>query len=200
MSNILRGGFRPRYPGSQGARRYEVDSNFGTAVFPGDVVTLVTAGTVQPASAGGADLILGVVAYCSFVSQGVRVYGSEIPANTVYSPSTRGSKNASYAYVWDDPNIEYVCSVGSGTATDTQAEVLATVGANSDIVVTAGSTIYHRSGHTLDPTPTTGTLRFRIVDILRDPANDISSASQSNWKAIVRINEGFHPFYSLAGI
>lgn len=200
MSNILRGGFRPKNAGIRGPRRYEVDSNFGTAVFPGDAVTLVTAGTVQPISAGGADLVLGVVAYCTFVSNGVRVYGSRIPANTVYSPSTRGSKNASYAWVWDDPNIEYVCSVASNAATDTAAEVLAVVGANCDITATAGDTIYNRSGHVLDGNPTTGTLRFRILDIYRDPVNDISSAAQSNWKAVVMIDEGQHPFYSQAGI
>lgn len=200
MSNILRGGFRPKNPGVKGPRRYEVDSGFGTAVFPGDVVTLVTAGTVQPASAAGADLILGVVAYCSFVSNSVRVYGSEIPASTTYTPSTRGSKNASYAWVWDDPNIEYIASVASNAATNTLATVLASVGANMDITATAGSTIYHRSGHVLDGNPLTTLHRFRILDILRDPVQDISSASQSNWKAVCTINAGFHPYYSSAGI
>jgi hypothetical protein len=195
MSNIARGGFRPLHPGMHKARRYEVDSNFGTAIFPGDVVTLVTAGTVQPASAGGADLILGVVSACTFVQSGVRVYGSHIPANTVYSPSTRLSKNASYAYVWDDPEIEYVASV---SGTNTAATVAAMIGANADILATAGDTIYRRSNHQIDgASVTTGTLRFRILDILRDPAQDLTSA---NWRAIVKINEGFDPMFSQAGI
>jgi hypothetical protein len=201
MANIIRGGFRPRYPGSIGPRRYEVDSGYATNLFPGDVVTLVAAGTVQGASAGGADLILGVISHCTYVSTfNRRVYGSYIPASTTYSPSTIGSKNASYAWVWDDPNIEYIASVSSNAATDTEAEVRASVGTNCDIAIGAGSTVYGRSGHTLDGAVNTGTLRFRIVDILRDPVNDISSAAQSNWKAICRINEGFHSFYSLAGI
>lgn len=201
MSNLIRGGFRPRFPGIRGPRRYEVDSGYGTALFPGDVCTLVTAGTVQAASAGGADLILGVISHLTYVSSfNRRVYGSYVPASTTYSPTTAGSKNATYAWVWDDPLIEYIASVSSNAATDTKAEVLAAIGANCDIAVGAGDTNYSRSGHTLDGAVNTGTLRFRILDILRDPAQDISSASQSNWKAICMIDEGFHPFYSAAGI
>lgn len=195
MANIARGGFRPLHPGMHKARRYEVDSNYGTNLFPGDVVTLVTAGTVQAASAGGADLILGVIAACTYVSGGQRQYGKYIPANTVYSPTSRGSKNASYAYVWDDPEIEYVASV---SGTNTAATVYAMVGANADILATAGDTIYSRSNHQIDgASVTTGTLRFRLLDILRDPAQDLTSA---NWRVICKINEGFDPMFSQAGI
>ncbi len=196
MSNIARGGFRPLHPGMHKARRYEVDSGYGTALFPGDVVTLVTAGTVQAASAGGADLILGVVAACTYVAaNGQRVYGSHIPASTTYSPTSRGSRNASYAWVWDDPQIEYVASV---SGTNTAATVYAMVGANADILTTAGDTVYRRSNHQIDGSSvTTGTLRFRILDILRDPAQDLTSA---NWRAIVKIDEGFDPSMSQAGI
>jgi len=196
MSNIARGGFRPLHPGMHKARRYEVDSGVGTAIFPGDCVTLVTAGTVQAASAGGADLIIGVVAACSFVnSSNQRVYGSHIPAGTTYSPTSRGSRNASYAWVWDDPEIEYVAAV---SGTNTAATVYAMVGANADILATAGDTVYRRSNHQIDgASVNTGTLRFRILDILRDPAQDLTSA---NWRAIVKINEGQDPMFSQAGI
>lgn len=195
MANIIRGGFRPLYPGKYNARRYEVDSGYGTALFPGDVVTLVTAGTVQAASAGGADLILGVVAWATYVSGGVRVYGSYIPASTTYSPTTRFSKNASYVGVWDDPEIEYVASVSTVASAATLGAAL---GANADILATAGDTIYRRSNHQIDgSTINTGTLRFRIVDIMRDPAQDNTAV---NARAIVRIDEGFHPFMSQAGI
>lgn len=196
MANIIRGGFKPRSGGILGARRYEVDSSYGTALFPGDAVTLVTAGTVQALSAGGADLFLGVIAAASYISNSRRVYGY-IPATTVYSPTSRGSKNASYVWVWDDPNLEFIASVSSNSATNTAALAYASLGANCDITAGAGDTIYARSGHTLDGNAGTGTLRFRIVDMLRDPAQDLASA---NWKAVVRINEGFHSFHSLAGI
>lgn len=195
MANIARGGFRPLHPGMHKARRYEVDSNFGTAIFPGDFVQLVTAGTVQPSSAAGADLLLGVVAACTFVSNGQRQYGGFIPANTVYSPSTRLSKNASYAYVWDDPEIEYV---GTVSGVNTIATVAAMIGANANLLATAGDTIYRRSNFQIDSTTVnTGTLRLRLLDILRDPAQDLASA---NWRVICKINQGFDPMFSQAGI
>jgi hypothetical protein len=196
MANITRGGFRPKFAGIKGARRYEVVSGVSTAIFPGDVVTLLTDGTVAAASAGGADLVLGVVAAASYVdSSGSRVR-RYIPASTTYSPTARGSKNASYVWVWDDPTIEYVATVSTGT--NTAAVIYALLGANADIVATAGDTVYGRSNHTIDGSgATTGTLRFRITEIYRDPANDLTSA---NWKAVCQIDEGQHPFYSQAGI
>lgn len=201
MSNILRGGFRPRRPGMYGVRRYEVVSNNATAVFPGDFVTLTTAGVVQPSTAGDTALLLGAVACVTYVSAlNRRVYGSYIPANTTYTPSTRYSKNASYAWVWDDPTIEYVASVSSNAATDTLAEIAAAIGSNMDLVAGAGDTVYARSGYTLDGNPIAGTAQFRILEVLRDPANDLSSSSQANWKVVCMINEGIHAFDSGAGI
>lgn len=202
MSNIARGGFRPARGGAvRGPRRYEVVSGNATAVFPGDVVTLITSGVVQPCTAGDSNLIIGVVAATSWVdSTGRRVYGSYIPASTTYSPTARGSKTASYAWVWDDETIEYVATVASNAATDTAAEIYAAIGANMDIVANAGDTVYRRSNHVLDGNPQSSSAQFRILEVLRDPANDISSSSQANWKVICRINKGFMPTESLAGI
>jgi hypothetical protein len=199
MANILRGGFHPRkgINAVPKPRRYEVASSYGTALFPGDVVTLVTAGTVEACTAGGAPLILGVIAHVSYVSNNKRIYGQYIPATTVYAPTTRGSANASYAYVWDDPSIEYIASVSSHADTDTAAEVYAAVGSNMDLVATAGSTVYGRSGHTLDGNEVAATAQFRIVEIIRDPANDLTSA---NFRVACMINEGFHVLTSAAGI
>lgn len=201
MANFLRGGFRPKYPGKcKGTRRYEVDSGNATAIFPGDVVTLTTAGIIAPASAGGADLVIGVVAAATYVdATGGRVRGF-IPAATTYSPTARGSVNSSYVWVWDDPDIEWVASVSTNAASDTAAEVYALIGANMDILATAGDTVYKRSNHTLDGNPVTGVARFRILEVYRDPVNDISSANQVNWKAVCQVNEGQHAFFSSAAI
>lgn len=194
MANIIRGGFHPRrgLRAIPQVRRYEVASSNATAVFPGDAVDLVTAGVVQPASAGGT--VLGVVAHVSYVSNNKRVYGQFIPVTTVYSPTARGSSNASYAYVWDDPSIEYVTSVNVAT---TAALNYAGVGANMDLSAGAGSTVYGRSGHLLDGTYVAATAQFRILEMLRNPVNDLTSQYQ---QVVCMINEGFHPFFSPAGI
>lgn len=195
MANVLRGGFHPRRATGQvpRPRRYEVVSGVATALFAGDVVNLITAGVVQAAAAGDVTL-LGVVAHCSYVASNGRVYGGTIPASTTYSPTSRGSQNASYVWVWDEPGIEYIANVAVAT---TAALNYAGVGANMDLVATAGSSVYQRSGHQLDGTYVAGTAQFRILEILRNPANDLASVNQ---QVVCMINEGFHAFTSGAGI
>lgn len=198
MANLVRGGFHPRRDvGIPSPRRYEVASGYGTALFPGDVVTLLTDGTIAACAAGDTALILGVISHVSYQGTLGRVYGPYIPASTTYTPTTRGSIQASYAWVWDDPNIEYVACLASHTNTNTAAKIYAAVGSNMDLVATAGSTVYGRSGFTLDGNPIAGTAQFRILEVLRDPANDLTSA---NARVVCQINEGEMPLESPAGI
>lgn len=198
MANLVRGGFRPRRNmGVSGPRRYELATNNSTAVFAGDLVTLVTAGVVDLVTAGGAGLILGAVSHVSYVQNGVRIPAQFVPASTTYTPTARGSVNATYVYVWDDPSIEYVACLASHANTATAALIYAAVGSNMDIVAGAGSTVYGRSGHTLDGNTIAATAQMRILEVLRDPANDLTSA---NARVVCMINEGFHAFTSAAGI
>jgi hypothetical protein len=195
-TNIQRGGFHPRRGIGQIARprRYEVASGNSTAVFAGDVVTITTAGVVQPTTAGDTDLALGVVAHTSYWGTLNRIYSNYIPASTTYTPTSRGSIQASYAYVWDDPSIEYIVDVDVGT---TAALNYAGLGANMDLIASAGSTVYGRSGHHLDGTYVAGQAQFRIMEMLRRADNDLTLQYQ---KVSCRINEGSDPFLSLAGI
>lgn len=198
MSNFVRGGFHPRRTnGTSGPRRYEVASSYGTALFPGDFVTLLTDGTVAASTAGDAAFLLGCIAHVSYFSNNVRVFGPYVPATTVYTPTTRGSIQATYVYVWDDPGIEYIANLASNTNTNTAAKIYAAVGSNMDLIAGAGSTVYGRSGYTLDGNPIAATAQFRILEVLRNPANDLTSA---NAQVVCMINEGFHAFDSAAGI
>lgn len=197
MANILKGGFHIVDSTRWRARRYEVASGYATALFTGDLVTLVTAGTVEACTAGGAPLILGAVKTASYVANGQRQDSAYIPASTTYSPTSRGSVNSSYVWVYDAPDAEYWVCVSSNTATDTAAEIYAAVGSNMDIVAGAGSTVYGQSGFTLDGNPIAGTAQCRILEVVRMPGNDLTAA---NFKLRVHINEGFHCFTSAAGI
>lgn len=204
MSNILKGGFHPRrgLRAVPSPRRYEVASGYGTALFPGDAVVFQAAtsglnsGTIMAAGAGSGK-ILGVIAHVSYVATtGFRVYGPYIPASTTYTPTSRGSGNASYAYVWDDPSIEYIACVNVGT---TAALNYAGIAQNMNLFTsTAGSTVYGRSGHQLDGTyQGTADAQFRIIEMLRSPFNDLTSQFQT---VVCRINDGTDPFMSNAGI
>ncbi len=197
MANIVRGGFHPKAGIGQvpRPRRYEVASGNTLAIFAGDAVDLLAAGVVYPSAAGGSPgAILGVVAHCSYVANNQRVYSNYIPASTTYSPTSRGSQTTSYVYVWDDPSIEYIADMNVAT---TAALNYAGVGANVDLIATAGSTVYGRSGHLLDGTYVAATANFRILAMLRRADNDLTAVNQ---KVVCMINEGFHAFTSSAGV
>lgn len=196
MANVLKGGFWPVHEARAKARRYEVASGYGTAIFAGDVVALVTAGVVEVAAAAGTDL-LGVVKEVEYTSGGKRIRSTYVPATTTYSPTARGSVNATYVWVYDDPDLEYIACVDSHSNTNTEALARAALGSNMDITAGAGNTVYKRSGHTLDGNPIAGSAQFRVLEILRRPGNDLTSA---NWQVKCMINEGFHAHTDTAGV
>lgn len=195
MANVLRGGFRPVEAGKKWQpRRREVASGYATNLFVGDLVIADTAGVVK-AITGSSDLVLGAVVAVSYVdASGRRVYGSYIPANTTYSPTARGSKTASYAWVLEEPDIEYWAMVNNSSGA---ATAYAGVFANMNVAINAGDTVYKMSNHQLDGTFVAGNAQFRIHEIVRTPAQDLTSV---NYLARCSINQGFHPFFSNAGV
>lgn len=178
MANQIKYGFWPVESKTR-CTRYEIASGYATSIFAGDPVTLVTAGTVEQASAGGADLILGVASHFSRVVDGIRQDVKYWPASSTYSPTARGSVNAAYVWVWDDPHCEFWCSVASHADTDTEAEVRATLGGNFDLTFGSGSTTYGTSTCQLDGNVEATVLRFEIKEFVRVPGNDLSAV---NWK------------------
>jgi hypothetical protein len=195
MANVLFGGFKPVLGLQARARRYEVASGNSTAIFRGDVVKADSAGVVDVAAAGNTDLV-GVVKEVEYTLSGKRVRAPYLPASTTYSPTARGSVNASYVWVYDDPAMEYWVCVSSHANTDTEAEVRAALFCNMDITAGAGSTVYGQSGHTLDGAVVAATAQFRILEIRRIPGNDLAAA---NFQVRCMINEGFHAFVDTAG-
>jgi hypothetical protein len=200
MANTLFGGFHPVDALRVRARPYPVASGYGTALYRGDVVVLMTTGAVEAATAGDADLIVGVVKEVEYFVSGALYRDTYLPASTTYSPTTLwpgNTRSASRVWVYDDPNTEYWACCASHAGTDTVGEVLSARGANMDLVATAGNTVYRQSGHQLDGNPIAGAAQFRILEARRVVGNDMASA---NWQARVAINEGFHAFHSSAGI
>lgn len=194
MANVLQGGFWPCDAKKFKPRRREVASGYATSLFPGDLVLADTAGVIT-AVTGSGSLVLGAIAAVSYVdATGRRVYGGYIPANTTYSPTSRGSRTASYAWVWEEPDIEYFAMVNSATGA---ALAYAGVFANMNVQLTAGDTIYKMSNHQLDGTFVAGNAQMRIHELLRSPVNDLTSV---NYIARCSINQGFHPYFSNAGV
>lgn len=204
MANILRGGFHPVDSARFKPRKFSVASGYAPAnscvgIAKGEVVKLVTAGTLQIADAGDAALILGVVKSVRYIgSDGSPVYGAYLPSgHTFTGDAAVNNFNAPWIEVWVDPDIEYMACVVTGT---TNALAYAGLGANMDLSATSSttvSTVYKESLRTLDATFVAGIAQFRINDIIRDPINDVTSA---NYRVKCQINEGAHQFLSTAGI
>lgn len=141
----------------------------GNAVFPGDFVKMVAAGTVEVAAAG--DVLLGVVV-------GIVPIYSDLTLK--YKPSG----TAATLLVCDDPDAEYEIQSDSGTL------VAADVGLNADILATAGSTSSGRSRMEIaSASKVSTTAQLRIV-APKDSVDNDATLANSKW--IVRINEHFY--------
>ena len=151
-----------------GQQRYRIASGATTAIFQGDLVTQLTAGTIGRHAASGTVPILGVFNGCS--------YTDPTSGETVFSNSYPGSISASdiVANVIDDPMVQF--SIQSD-----EAFPVTDLFGNFDIVDSSpvGDTKTGTSNMQLDTSTgaTTATLPLKAIDISQDPENsDVASA------------------------
>ena len=127
-------------------QEYTKPSSYGTALLIGDVVTQVTAGTLEILTTPG-----------TTVSTGVNLnYGAASTATT--------------HLVYSDPFTLYEAQDNS----DTDGFVLADAGGNVNIECSAGSSVTKISGHELDESThsTTATLDFHLRKLYAHPNNE----------------------------
>ena len=155
-------------PFTGGQQRYRIASGATTAIFQGDLVTQLTAGTIGRHAASGTVPILGVFNGCS--------YTDPTSGETVFSNSYPGSISASdiVANVIDDPMVQF--SIQSD-----EAFPVTDLFGNFDIVDSSpvGDTKTGTSNMQLDTSTgaTTATLPLKAIDISQDPENsDVASA------------------------
>jgi hypothetical protein len=162
---------------SQQQNRYRIASGYGTAIFQGDLVAMVTGGGIERVAAGGSGLILGVFNGC--------FYTDPTTGKPTYANSYPGSVAASdiMANVIDDP----------GATFEVQADAafpVADLAGNFDIVdqspvgdTTSGNS---RMELAVSTGAVTATLPLKAIDISQDPEN--SDVSSANTNVIVKIN------------
>ena len=171
-------------------RQLVIASGYGTSIFYGDVVTIVSGGTIQKDTGTTTATPCGVFLGCSYVNaQGQVIFQQYFPASTTAPTGT-----VINAFVADDPDQLYkVVNVAGTTADDTSSGLLPAflgrtmIGSNAQLVQNTGSTasgdskvaIYTAAGQT-----TTATLPIRIVDVVPDTAN----ASGNFCEVIVKWN------------
>lgn len=156
--------------------KYRIASGYGTAIFQGDMVKVVTGGGIERFTDGDSGPILGVFNGCRFTdpSTSKERFSNHYPASTAAADIE--------AFVIDAPHAVYEIQ-----ADDTFP--VADLFGNFDIVnVDAGDTVSGISRAELDVTTgaTTATLPLKAIDISQDPEN--SDVSSANTNVIVIIN------------
>ena len=163
-------------PFSNQQNRYRIAANYGTSIYQGDLVKVVTAGGIERVAAGDGGLILGVFNGCTYTdpSSGKQKWSNYYPAST----------NASdiIAFVIDAPDTVFEVQ-----ADDTFP--VADLFGNFDIVdgSPAGDTTSGISNLELDVTTgaTTATLPLKALDISQDPLNDDVATANTNVLVVI---------------
>ena len=165
--------------------RYTIASNYGTAIFQGDLVQPTAAGNIERHTANTSDAVVGVfngVFYTDPTTQ-KPTYKNYYPGSIVASDIT--------AFVVDDPDAVFLMDAD-------EAFTRANLFANYSVSNTTGVTQTGISKVQLDvsATGTAGTFVVQAIDISQDPEN--SDTGTSNANILVRINNHF--FRSGTGI
>ena len=156
-------------------RLLNIASGYGTSIFYGDVVKLVSTGTIEKDTGQATATPCGVFLGCSYVNaQGQTVFAQYFPASTTAPTGT-----AITAYVADDPDQLFKVALVSGQTEDGNGLTIAflgrtIIGTNVELVQNTGSTVtgdskigvYSAAGAT-----TTASLPLRVVDVVPDTAN-----------------------------
>ena len=176
-------------PYNGATRLYRIASAYNTNIFYGDVVKLVTGGTVERDTADAAMTPIGVFMGCTFTDP-----GTSQPTFKQYWPASTVASDA-MAYVVDDPNVLFkVAVVSSGTTMSSLA--ITDIGANLQMVDNSGSTTTGNSKIAANATSaTTNTFPLRVVDVV----TDTKTSSTAFPEALVKWCAG-HQFDNTTGV
>lgn len=171
-------------------RLIPIASGYDTGIFTGDLVKLVSGGTLEKDAGTSTATPVGVFLGCTYTDPVLKyqVFSQYYPADTVASDIK--------AYVADDPaSLFQVAVVSSGTTIGSIARTA--VGNNSALVQNAGSATSGNSKVAISATTaTTNTLPIRIIDVVEETA----TGSDAFVEAIVKINAGMHQYENATGV
>jgi len=159
--------------------RYTIASNYGTAIYQGDLVIPVTGGNIERHTAGNSASVVGVfngVFYTDPTTQ-KPTFKNYYPGGVVASDIT--------AFVIDDPDAVFLMDAD---ATFARADLFQ----NYSVTNATGNTITGISEVQLDvgASGTNASFVIQAIDISQDPNN--SDTSSANANILVRINKHFY--------
>ena len=172
-------------------RQIPIASAYDTNLLNGDLVKIVSSGTLEKDAGTTTATPVGVFLGCRYTDPnlGYELYSQYFPANTVASDIV--------AYVADDPDQLYKVAVVSGT-TVIAGVGRTVVGNNVSLVQNAGST---QSGNSKvavlsSSAATTNSLPIRVIDVVTETA----SAADTYVELIVKFNWGMHQYQNATGV
>ena len=172
-------------------RQIPIASGYATNLLNGDVVKLVSDGTLEKDTGTTTATPVGVFLGCRYTDPnlGYELYSQYYPANTVASDIV--------AYVADDPDQLYKVAVVSGT-TVIAGVGRTVVGNNVALVQNAGSTATGNSKVAVlsSSAATTNTLPIRVIDVVPDT----KTGADTYVELIVKWNWGMHQYQNATGV
>ena len=145
-------------------RHIKIANAYGTAIFYGDFVKLVAAGTLEKAAVTTSVVAgtVGIFVGCSYTDPST----SQLTFNQTFPAST--AADDIMAYVVDDPKLVFQMQ-------GDEAIAQTGLGNNVSAVSTAGSTTIGRSKNAFDggSIATTNTLPLRIVEFVDGPTSSV---------------------------
>jgi len=189
-------------PFAGATRAIPIASNYGTAIFYGDVVQYKNDGTLiittlqnQTSPVAG---VVGVFLGCSYTSPVTKqkVYSQYYPASTVADDIE--------AYICDDPNALFkVVNVTSAVADNAAGGLLPAyisrgnaIACNAELVLNTGLTNTGNSRMGVFINNVTTILPIRVVDVVPDTKN----TSGDFVEFIVKFNATYHTYNATAGV
>lgn len=166
---------------SNGQTQYLIANGYGTAIFQGDPVEMVSGGTLEVAN-GAADTVVGVFNGCEYIDSTTSkpTFSNHFPA------SATASDGIIKAFVIDDPDQLFEVQVTGAFANTNIGEV-------ANVSYTAGSTISGISKAEINSS-TYGTnaaaTSVKVVGLSGDPDNNDVSSNNAN--IIVKFNKHFY--------
>jgi hypothetical protein len=159
--------------------RYSIASNHTTAIFQGDLVIPLTAGTIDRHTANNSTAVIGVFNGCFYTDPTTQkpTFRNSYPGAIVASDIT--------AFVVDDPDAVFLMD-----ADDTFAQ--ADLFRNYSVTTGSGNTTTGISEVQLDVSVsgTNASFIIQAIDISQDPDN--SDTGSANANILVRINKHFY--------
>lgn len=188
-------------PFAGATRQIPIGSNYGTAIYNGDVVQLNSSGnviiTTLQNNASAVNGVIGVFLGCSYTNPATKqkLFSQYYPGSVVADDIM--------AFVSDDPNALYkVVNVTSNVADSASGGLLPafvsranSFGTNAELVLNTGSSVTGDSKMGIYINNVTTPLPFRVVDVVTDSANSTGNLVEF----IVKFNAGYHAYNNATG-